>query len=108
MTSLSEPVLYRTEDGRSRIEFRFDEESLWLTQAKMAELAQPAYLNPGRVRVLGSSTTSINSATCPFMRIPRLASLDRAAAISAPQGMIQCVSFPLASRTRAHQDEGKA
>lgn len=31
-------VLYRTEDGRTRIECRFEGETLWLTQALMAEL----------------------------------------------------------------------
>lgn len=33
-------VLYRTEDGRTRIECRFEGETLWLTQALMAELFQ--------------------------------------------------------------------
>lgn len=33
-------VLYRTEDGRTRIECRFEGETLWLTQAMMAELFQ--------------------------------------------------------------------
>ncbi len=34
----TEFVLYRTEDGRSRIQCRFQDESIWLTQALMAEL----------------------------------------------------------------------
>lgn len=33
-------VLYQTEDGRTRIECRFEDETLWLTQAQMAELFQ--------------------------------------------------------------------
>lgn len=33
-------VLYRTEDGRTRIECRFEDESIWLTQALMADLFQ--------------------------------------------------------------------
>lgn len=33
-------VLYRTEDGRTRIECRFEGETIWLTQALMAELFQ--------------------------------------------------------------------
>ena len=33
-----EILLYETEDGRTRIECRFAEESLWMTQALMAEL----------------------------------------------------------------------
>ena len=35
-----EIVLYRTEDGRARIECRFEDESLWLTQRLMANLFQ--------------------------------------------------------------------
>ena len=33
-------VLYQTEDGRTRVECRFEEESIWLTQALIAELFQ--------------------------------------------------------------------
>jgi hypothetical protein len=33
-------VLYQTEDGRTRIECRFEDETLWLPQALMAELFQ--------------------------------------------------------------------
>ncbi len=32
--------LYQTEDGRTRIECRFEDETLWLTQAQIAELFQ--------------------------------------------------------------------
>ena len=39
-TPRSEIVLYQTEDGRTRIECRFDSETLWLTQALIAELFQ--------------------------------------------------------------------
>jgi hypothetical protein len=35
-----EIVLYQTDDGRTRIECRFADESLWLSQALMAELFQ--------------------------------------------------------------------
>ena len=34
----SEFVLYQTEDGRTRVQCRFDNETLWLTQAQIAEL----------------------------------------------------------------------
>ena len=36
----SELILYQTEDGRTRIECRFEGETLWLTQARIAELFQ--------------------------------------------------------------------
>jgi hypothetical protein len=36
----SEIILYQTEDGRTRIECRFENENVWMTQALMAELFQ--------------------------------------------------------------------
>lgn len=38
--STGEFILYQTEDGRTRIECRFENETIWLTQALMAELFQ--------------------------------------------------------------------
>ncbi len=34
----SEIILYQTEDGRTRIQCRFEDETVWLTQALLAEL----------------------------------------------------------------------
>ena len=34
----SEFILYQTEDGRTRVQCRFENETLWLTQAQIAEL----------------------------------------------------------------------
>ena len=34
----SEIILYQTEDRRTRIQCRLEDETLWLTQAEMAEL----------------------------------------------------------------------
>ena len=33
-------ILYQTADGQTRLECRFDDQTLWLTQAQMAELFQ--------------------------------------------------------------------
>ena len=41
----SEIVLYRTEDGRNRIQVRMENETVWLTQALMAELFQTSIPN---------------------------------------------------------------
>ncbi|MBI5508903.1 MAG: virulence RhuM family protein [Deltaproteobacteria bacterium] len=41
----SELVLYRSEDGEIRIECRFEDETVWLTQALMAELFQTTVPN---------------------------------------------------------------
>ena len=36
----SSVILYQTEDGRTRVQCRFEDESVWLTQALIAELFQ--------------------------------------------------------------------
>ncbi len=36
----SEMILYQTEDGRTRVQCRFENETLWLTQVQLAELFQ--------------------------------------------------------------------
>lgn len=43
--STGEVLLYQTEDGRTRVECRFEGETLWLTQAQMAELFQTSKQN---------------------------------------------------------------
>ncbi len=40
-----EIVLYQTEDGRTRLEVRFEGETAWLTQAQLAELFQTSVPN---------------------------------------------------------------
>jgi hypothetical protein len=42
---VGEIVLYQTDDGRTRVECRFADESLWLSQALMAELFQTSPQN---------------------------------------------------------------
>ena len=41
----SELILYQTEDGKSRLEVRFEVETVWLTQLQMAELFQTSVPN---------------------------------------------------------------
>jgi len=36
----SEIILYQTEDGKTRIQVRLENETVWLTQADMADLFQ--------------------------------------------------------------------
>ncbi len=38
--SNSELIIYQTEDGTTRIETRLEDETIWLTQASLAELFQ--------------------------------------------------------------------
>ncbi len=44
-TGKGEILLYQTEDGRTRVECRFQDETIWLTQAAMAELFQTTIPN---------------------------------------------------------------
>ena len=44
-TSVPALVLYQTEDGRTRIQCRFDSDTLWLTQAQIAELFETSPQN---------------------------------------------------------------
>lgn len=41
----SEMILYQTEDGRTRVQCRFDHDTLWLTQVQLAELFQTSVPN---------------------------------------------------------------
>jgi hypothetical protein len=41
----SEMLLYQTEDGRRRIQCRFEQETIWLSQMQMAELFQTSVPN---------------------------------------------------------------
>jgi hypothetical protein len=40
-----EVVLYQTDDGRTRIECRFEGDTIWLTQAQLAELFETSVPN---------------------------------------------------------------
>jgi hypothetical protein len=44
-TPQSSIILYQTEDGRTRIQCRFEDETIWLTQALIAELFQTSIPN---------------------------------------------------------------
>jgi hypothetical protein len=44
----SDLILYQTEDGRTRIQCRFENETVWLTQQQMAELFQTTKQNVGQ------------------------------------------------------------
>jgi hypothetical protein len=39
-TPSSSIILYQTEDGQTRVQCRFEDETIWLTQALMSELFQ--------------------------------------------------------------------
>src|SRR5688572_25555639 len=58
-------VLYQTEDGRTRIQCRFDQGNLWLTQAQIAELFQTTPQNVTlHLRAIYNEGELIEEATC--------------------------------------------
>lgn len=61
----SEFILYTTEDGRTRIECRFEEETIWLSQALMADLFQTTTQNITlHLKALYEDEELIESSTC--------------------------------------------
>ena len=61
----SEIILYQTEDGRTRIQCRFEDETLWLTQAQIAELFQTSPQNVTlHLRGVFAEGELVEAATC--------------------------------------------
>jgi hypothetical protein len=58
-------ILYQTEDGRTRIQCRFENETLWLTQAQIAELFQTTAQNVTlHLKAIFAEGELVESATC--------------------------------------------
>ncbi len=63
--SPGEFLLYETEDGRTRVECRFAENSLWLSQAMMGELFQSSPQNITlQLKALCAEGETTPEATC--------------------------------------------
>jgi hypothetical protein len=61
----SEIILYQTEDGRTRIQCRFENETLWLTQAQIAELFETTPQNVTlHLKGIFAEGELIEAATC--------------------------------------------
>ncbi|MEO6755642.1 MAG: virulence RhuM family protein [Chthoniobacteraceae bacterium] len=61
----SEIILYQTEDGRTRIQCRFENETIWLTQAQIAELFQTTAQNVTlHLKAIFSEGELLEAATC--------------------------------------------
>ncbi|MEI8122215.1 MAG: virulence RhuM family protein [bacterium] len=58
-------IFYQTEDGRTRLEVRFEADTVWLSQAQMAELFQTTPQNITlHIRAIYAEGELIESATC--------------------------------------------
>jgi hypothetical protein len=61
----TEIILYQTEDGRTRVQCRFENETLWLTQAQIAELFETTPQNVTRhLRGIFAEGELVEAATC--------------------------------------------
>jgi hypothetical protein len=61
----SEIILYQTEDGRTRIQCRFENETLWLTQAQIAELFETSPQNATlHLKGIFAEGELVEAATC--------------------------------------------
>jgi hypothetical protein len=71
-------VLYRTEDGRTRIQCRFEDGTIWLTQAQIAELFQVTPQNVTlHLRSIFEEGELTESATCKdYLQVRREGSRD--------------------------------
>ena len=61
----SEMIRYQTEDGRTRIHCRFEDETVWLSQAQMADLFQTTPQNVTQhLRAIFAEGELVEAATC--------------------------------------------
>jgi hypothetical protein len=67
----SDLILYRTEDGRTRVEVRLADETVWMTQAAMAELYKTTPQNITRhLKSIYSEGELAEAATCkPYLQV---------------------------------------
>ena len=69
----SEMILYQSEDGRTHIQCRFENETIWLTQALIAELFQVTPQNVTlHLKAIFEEGELDDSATCKdYLRVRR-------------------------------------
>src|SRR3954454_5229786 len=71
-------ILYQTEDGRTRVQCRFEDETLWLTQAQIAELFQTTPQNVTlHLKAIFAEGELVEAATCKdYLQVRREGSRD--------------------------------
>jgi hypothetical protein len=67
----SDLILYQTEDGKTRVQCRFEDESLWLTQAQMADLLQttPQNITQHIKAIYGEGELTEDSTCKPLLQV---------------------------------------
>lgn len=71
VTGQGEFLLYQTEDAQTRVQVRFQDSGIWLTQAQLAELYQCSSQNiTQHVRAIYESGELVEQATCkPYLQV---------------------------------------
>jgi len=71
-------ILYQTEDGRTRIQCRFEDETIWLTQAQIAELFQTTAQNVTlHLKAIFAEGELVEAATCKdYLQVRREGARD--------------------------------
>jgi hypothetical protein len=61
-------LVYQTQDGKLKIDVRFEGETVWLTQQQMADLSRPAY--PTSACMFGTSSQKESYRQIQLLRNP--------------------------------------
>lgn len=71
VTGQGEFLLYQTEDAQTRVQVRFQDSGIWLTQAQLAELYQCSSQNiTQHIRAIYGSGELVEQATCkPYLQV---------------------------------------
>ena len=71
ITGQGEFLLYQTEDAQTRVQVRFQDSGIWLTQAQLAELYQCSSQNiTQHIRAIYESGELVEQATCkPYLQV---------------------------------------
>lgn len=71
VTGQGEFLLYQTEDAQTRVQVRFQDSGIWLTQAQLAELYQCSSQNiTQHIRAIYESGELVEQATCkPYLQV---------------------------------------
>ena len=71
ITGQGEFLLYQTEDAQTRVQVRFQDSGIWLTQAQLAELYQCSSQNiTQHIRAIYESGEQVEQATCkPYLQV---------------------------------------
>jgi hypothetical protein len=98
----SSVILYQTEDGRTRIQCRFENETLWLTQAQIAEIFETTAQNVTlHLKSIFAEGELIEEATCKdYLQVRREG--DRAVSRSLRHYRLEAI-LAVGYRVRSHR-----